>query len=269
MKTSDFARRNWPGRSALAALIGAVIWNPVRSQVNQPAADFHPVDLSMSYSRKSDTFEAGTAWSAVPWGRQSLDGIPFQLGGTMELTGMGAAQDGWVYPGSYNGIRVGQKAGWIHLLHGTGYDEKDGVAIARLTINYENGEKRSLDIRYGVHVRNWWVEKHEKVAAVSDPNSKVAWTGTSRQTDPAGVTLRLFHSSFQNPLPDQPIQSVDFSSLFRRATPVIVAMTVGKAGNARPVPAAAPALAKAGTEELLEEAGLRAETLLHLEDAAS
>src|SRR5437763_6348808 len=46
-------------------------------------------------------------------------------------------------------------------------------------------------------------------------------------------------------------------------------MTVGKAGNARPVPAAAPALAKAGTEELLEEAGLRAETLLHLEDAAS
>src|SRR5439155_5257541 len=263
MKTSDFARRNWPGRSALAALIGAVIWNPVRSQVNQPAADFHPVDLSMSYSRKSDTFEAGTAWTAVPWGRQSLDGIPFQLGGTMELTGMGAAQDGWVYPGSYNGIRVGQKAGWIHLLHGTGYDEKDGVAIARLTLNYENGEKRSLDIRYGVHVRNWWVEKQEKVAAVSDPNSRVAWTGTSRQTDPAGVTLRLFQTSLQNPLPDQLIESVDFSSLFRRATPVIVAMTVGTAGKARPVPASP------SPDLMLDETGLRAESLLRLEDAAS
>src|SRR5438552_1040523 len=269
MKTSDFARRNWPGRSALAALIGAVIWNPVRSQVNQPAADFHPVDLSMSYSRKSDTFEAGTAWSAVPWGRQRLDGIPFRLGGILELTGMGAAGDGWVYPGGYTGIRVARKAEWIHLLHGTGYDEKDGVAIARLTLNYENGEKRSLGIRYGVHVRNWWVEKHEEVAAVADPNSEVAWTGTSRQTDPAGVTLRLFHSSLQNPMPDQLIQSVDFSSLFRRATTVIVAMTVGKAGNARPVSNAAPALAKVETEEPLEEAGFRAETLFHLQDTAS
>src|SRR5437867_5727935 len=267
MKTSDPARETWLCGATFAMLFTSFL--QVGGAENRQTTDFHPVDLSASYSRKSDTFEAGTAWSAVPWGRQTFDGIPFQLGGIMEGTGMGAAQDGWVFAGHYSGIRVGRKAEWIHLLHGTGYDEKDGTAIARVTLNYENGEKRNLNIQYGVHVRNWWVMKSEKVAAVTDPNSRVAWTGTSGQTDPGGVTLRLFQTSLQNPLPDQLIQSMDFSSLFRRATPVIVAMTVGGVGNAKPVAAASPALAKVGTDEALDEAGLRAETLLRLEDAAS
>src|SRR5206468_3058846 len=88
-------------------------------------------------------------------------------------------------------------------------------------------------------------------------------TGTSPQTDPSGVTLRLFQTSLQNPLPDQLIQSVDFSSLFRRATPVIVAMTVGRAGNAKPVAAAS------SQNFTFEETGLRAQSLLRLEDGES
>ena len=228
-----------------------------------PTSDFHTIDLSRHYNRSTNDFAAGTAWSAVPWGSQTFGGIPFELTGILELTGMGAAQDGFVFPGRYEGIKVRRKAEWIHLLHGTGYDESDGTAIARITLNYENGEKRSLDIEYGVHVRNWWVMKSEKVAAVTDPNSQLAWTGTSPQTDPSGVTLRLFQTSLQNPLPDQLIQSVDFSSLFRRATPVIVAMTVGRAGQAKPVAAAS------SQNFAFAEAGLRAESLLRLEDAAS
>jgi len=230
---------------------------------SQAANDFHPLDFSKFYNRRSDGFEAGTAWTAVPWGRQTFDGIPFQLGGILDLTGMGAARDGFVFPGGYSGIPVRRKAEWIHLLHGTGYDESDGRAIARITLHYENGEKRSFSIQYGVHVRNWWVMPTEKVAAVTDPNSRVAWTGTSRQTDPGGVTLRLFQTSLQNPLPDQLIESVDFSSLFRRATHVIVAMTVGTAGKARPVPASP------SPDLTLDETGLRAESLLRIEDAAS
>jgi len=235
MKTHDLARwRELFRLSAAACFIAASF--AVRSADND-TSDFHPLNLSKFYNKTTNAFEPGTSWAAVPWGRQTFAGVPFEMSGTLEVTGMGATQSGQVFAGRYSGIPVGRKAGWIHLLHGTGYADQNGTPIARITLNYESGEKRSFNIRYGVHVRNWWVERSEKVADLSDPNSKVAWTGTSRQTDPSGVTLRLCQTSFQNPLPDDSIKSIDFSSLFSRATPVIVAMTVGEAGNAKPVPA--------------------------------
>src|SRR6266404_718711 len=221
MMTFGFLSKGRRLRFPAIAVFGAALGLSGGAAEIVPASDFHPINLSRHCNRTTNAFAAGTAWAAVPWGRQTFDGIPFELSGILELTGMGAAQDGFVFPGRYEGIQVRRKAEWIHLLHGTGYDESDGTAIARITLNYDNGEKRSLTIQYGVHVRNWWVMTSEKVAALTDPNSKVAWTGTSPQTDPSGVTLRLFQTSLQNPLPDQLIQSVDFSSLFHRATPVI------------------------------------------------
>src|SRR5262245_31141421 len=93
MKISPFTLSHWRSRFALAAAIVALTNLEPRAAETGAASDFHPVDLAKAYSQKSDGFEAGTAWSAVPWGQQSFDGIPFALGGIMELTGMGAARD--------------------------------------------------------------------------------------------------------------------------------------------------------------------------------
>src|SRR5881628_1011086 len=128
MKTSEFVRKGSLAQCCAISVFAATFWLSARAAEVVPTPDFHPVDLSRHFNRNTNAFAAGTAWSAVPWGRQTFDGIPFEMSGILELTGMGAAWDGFVFPGRYEGIQVRRKAQWIHLLHGTGYDESDGTA---------------------------------------------------------------------------------------------------------------------------------------------
>lgn len=198
-----------------------------------PERAFHPVNLEAHVLQRPADFEPGTSWAAVPWGRPVLKGVPFRLDGIIEVTGMGAAHDGQPKPAHTAEIPVGVRASRLHLLHGTGYDAPDGTPIAALILKYADGEKRALPIQYGVHCRNWWVEPSETDGSVSDPASEVGWSGGSAQTDPMRVRLRLFKTIFVNPLPEREIESVKLVSLFSRATPVLVGLTMeqGPAGD--------------------------------------
>ncbi len=210
---------------------------------------FAPIDLSPHYVTKWDTIRPGTSWSAVPKGEQVIDGVPFQLGGLIEVSGMGALQDAKGFPTRVSGVVIGRKAGALHVIHGAGYAVPDSTTIGKLVLHYANGEKRSLPIQYGVHVRNWWVEKNETSSALSDPDSRVAWTGTSAETDRYGVTLRLMHTRFANPLPEETLQTVDVVSALSRATPVILGLTVEAPGTIAAAPRQGAAVAvPAGSE---------------------
>jgi beta-lactamase regulating signal transducer with metallopeptidase domain/Tol biopolymer transport system component/5-hydroxyisourate hydrolase-like protein (transthyretin family) len=207
---------------------------------------FRPLDLAPHYVTRWDTIKPGTSWAAVPKGLQTFDDVPFDLGGLLELSGLGALRDNKQFPTRVEGIAVGGPLAALHLFHGAGYDAPDGTPIARLVLHYADGQSADLPLRYGVHVRNWWVERGEKSGVVSDPATRVAWTGTSPETDAFGGTLRLFHTRLANPRPDQPVVSVDVVSLLTRVTPVIVAMTAEApgAGPGATPPAAAAVEAK-------------------------
>ena len=56
-------------------------------------------------------------------------------------------------------IPVGQRAVRLHLIHGASYDSLEGPPIAELLLHYANGATRKIFIRYGIHVRNWYVER--------------------------------------------------------------------------------------------------------------
>ncbi len=193
---------------------------------------FKPIDLTDYYDKKAGSWPARTSWSAVPWGRQTCDGVPFEWGGILEVTGMDAARVmGEVFPGRCTGIPVGRTAPWIHLVHGVGWREADGVPIARITLHYDNGHSSTLLIRYGVNVRNWWKEPSEQESAPGDPNSKLIWSAPSPEQVGRPITLRLYKTSFANPHPRWVITALDIESLFTHATPVVVAITVGPAGE--------------------------------------
>ncbi len=193
---------------------------------------FKPLDLTDYYDKRAGSWPAGSSWSAVPWGRRTCDGVPFQWGGILEVTGMDAARVmGEVFPGRCTGIPVGRAAPWIHLVHGVGWREADGVPIARLTLHYDNGQTSTFQIRYGVNVRNWWKEPSEQEAALGDSNSRLIWSAPSPERVGRPITLRLYKTSFPNPHPRWVITALDIESLFTHATPVVVALTVGPPGE--------------------------------------
>jgi|GEM_PF-3516640 len=245
-RAADAVRANAPGVAAgeTSAFVGE--------------APFRPLNLTPHYVTRWDAIKPGTSWSAVPQGRQTFGDVPFELGGLLELSGLGALRDDKQFPTRVEGIAVGGRVAALHLLHGAGYDAVEGAPIAKLVLRYADGQTAELPLAYGVHVRNWWVERSEKSAALTDPASHVAWTGTSPETDAFGVTLRLFHTRLPNPRPDLLVASLDVVSLLTRATPVILGVTVEAPGAASAVasPAttagvAAPAVPTAGECRLL------------------
>ena len=190
-------------------------------------ADDSTIDLTDFYGKASgtegDDWFSHPDWKIVPKGLQTFDGIVFDVSGTLLLRSINMPQ----LKEAVRGIPINKRCRYIHLLHGLGYGDKDGVTIAVMEIHYANGEKREMPIILGVHVRNWWKEKGETISTVSDPLSGVAWSGQGTYPPPERASVRLFRSTFENPLPDQPIAHIDFVSRNTGAIPCIVSMSVG------------------------------------------
>ena len=199
---------------------------------NNPEQDSQPIDLSNFYGKvagtEGDDWFTHPDWKVVPKGLQTFDGILFDVSGTLLLRGQNMPQ----LKEAVRNIPFKRKCHYIHLLHGIGYADEDGTPVAIMEVHYGNGEKRQMPIIYGVHVRNWWKEKEEKVSAVSDPGSGVAWSGQGEYPPPDRASVRLFRSTFVNPLINEQIDHIDFVSQNSKAILCIVALS---AGDKKPV----------------------------------
>lgn len=200
----------------------------VQPKAARPKPSSDPIDLSAFYGKvagtEGDSWFTHPDWKTVPKGLQEFDGILFDVSGTLLFRSTNLPQ----LKEKTTGIPIKKKCRYIHLLQGIGYADEDGTTVVVMEIHYANGEKRDVPIVYGVHVRNWWKMESEKVGEVSDPNSGIAWSGPGDGTSPPPpITLRLYRSSFLNPLADQPIDHVDFISKNSKATLCIVSMSIG------------------------------------------
>lgn len=224
--------------------------------IRASVTNFHPVLLDTFYQRQFVDYRPTESWAQVPRGETNFDGVPFLMFGKIDLTGLGRARDGEFQPPRVGEIPVNGRATRVHVMHGASYDSPVGTPIACLLLRYQSGETRRLFIRYGVHVRNWYVEANEVEADLLDPRSLVVWNGNTRP-DGAGKPTRLFKTTFDNPLPAQEIRTIELLSLFARANSVILAITL------EDTPGAAP---PASTEDE-DDSQLRREDFVHALDA--
>jgi hypothetical protein len=243
-----------PGLVVAAAICSLVAAEPVERSTNQ----FRPVDLDRFYQRTFASYKPTDSWAMVPRGVTNLDGVPFRMFGKIDLTGLGRARDGEFQPARIGEIPVGQRAARLHLIHGASYDTPDDTPTACLLLHYKSGEDRKLFIRYGVHVRNWYIERSEQNASLSDPRSLVVWNGNTR-ADGRGTPLRLFKTTFENPRPTEEIRAIELLSLFARANSVILAITLEESSTDNPLAVQSP--------EETDDIDLRREILVRTLDA--
>ena len=187
-------------------------------------ASFYPITLDDFYQRQFVDYRPTDSWAQVPRGEVTFEGVPFLMFGKIDLTGLGRARDGEFQPPGTGEIPVGRHASRVHLIHGASYDSPEDTPIACLRLRYANSEIRRLFIRYGAHVRNWYIERTEVDSSLSDPRSTVIWNGTSRGNG-EGTPTRLFKTTFENPLPGEEVRTAELLSLFARANPVFLAIT--------------------------------------------
>ena len=241
------AHHGWAPRLAAApALLPAAVapLGPCRTVDLRPFANQQLTD-SMLATPHNDLSQL-LASAADPQNPQrTLGGIPFRLD-RLILVGPGETSNGRgvrvpVQP-EVDGIPINQKARRLHFLQGTHWHPRDGLLIGRYVVNYADGTRLSIPIRYGQDVVDWWtVDDGSSVAA----QTRLAWVGSNGAA--GGRPIRLFLKSWENPRPQVLIRSVDMvtgSQSPGREAPALflVGLTVEEAGAAAP---AAPSTASA------------------------
>jgi hypothetical protein len=192
------------------------------------AEDFFTVDIKASANRSAKDEEPfdGRGWvdqgpgldlRALPRGKQTLCGIPFELlgadsdrdGSCVMLEGPGRLDPS--LPSEVKGIRVGRRAASLVFLHAlTGQMEPTVTAPAFLyRVRYEDGTQVDFPVRYRIEVMEWLDQ------SARGPNdlctswflygARPAWLGTTA----CGARAILYAAEWINPHPEREIQSLD------------------------------------------------------------
>ncbi len=161
--------------------------------------------------------------ASFPSGTHEVAGIPFEVGGVVQLSGNGQSPAASGFPEAVANIPIGKAFSKLHLLHACAGKDEAGVKVSAIVLHYADGQRRELPVNYGESVRDWWFWEF---APVSDPNTVMAWTGNNLNIRSQNGALRLYRTTWANPLPKTPVVSVDYVSGQSKAAPFMLGLTV-------------------------------------------
>lgn len=152
----------------------------------------------------------------VPRGRHVLAGVEFDLRGLVQLAGRYSADRFPAFPQRVEAIPVHQRCRRLHFLHAADWTETEGMEIGRYILYRGDGSREELPIVYGRDVLAWNLEKFALKRSLV-----IAWEGRNGQQS----EVRLFKTTWENPQPQVPIETITFVSSSAQAAPFLVAIT--------------------------------------------
>lgn len=155
--------------------------------------------------------------SELPPGTNIYAGVPFNVQGTVQLTGRNMNRP---LPDEVNDIRIDQTCAKLHLFHGASWCDQANAstAIAKLVLHYADKSTREIPIVANKHLLDWWFPLWRSGLPPMyfdlAPGTERAWTGSNpyvRKISP-NCDLILFKSTFDNPQPGVKLSSMDYVS---------------------------------------------------------
>ncbi len=208
--------RLWPSAAAvLGVLIAAVVVLPVgvgahRSALVAAEIGAHPRALVLGTAANRDS--SGQPFEELPAGEQQFGGVYWVIKGVTPV------------PASSSILAsVGIAFHRIHLLHALDGTAGQGATVGHVRFHYRDGSTAELAIRYGEHLQDC---RFAAFSPVRDPGSAMAWTGGNPETRAAGLALRLYRTTFVNPRPAMPVESVEYSARATGPAPLLAAVTI-------------------------------------------
>ena len=154
----------------------------------------------------------------LPPGLLQLGDVVFDVRGLIQLSGTDLRRAGGRYPEQINGIRIGQHCRQLHFLQATGWHSPDGARIGTYIIHYAGEQEQVIPIVYGEDVRDW---NGSNDSSTELARAMVVWSAINN----AGLHVRLFKTTWVNPMPEKEITSMDYISTMSNAAPFLVAVT--------------------------------------------
>jgi hypothetical protein len=207
-----------------------------RIPARDASATLNQIDLAAHYNVLLDEHwfgPPGNDLASLPRGLQTFADITFDLRGVIQLASSGVPMvPGIEFSRGAHGLNVGFRCEQLHFLHGTISGAGEAQEIGRYVVHYSDGARRMVPIRYGMEVRDYWgwTGPGQETA-----NAVVAWRGENAATRERGFTLRLYRTTWRNPLPHVPIASLDFVASGSSSAPFLLAVTADPHAASQPV----------------------------------
>jgi hypothetical protein len=198
--------------------------NPILPR--SPEANPDLVDLSDYYnaSLDDDWFQhPGHDFQDLPKGVRVLGGVAFDVRGLIQLAASKSLEvTGVVFPEAVQGIAVNRTGRRLHFLQACFWSTDKGTQLGEYIIHYADGQTKTAPILYGQNIMDWWVRPEDKPPAEAEE----VWRGQNPSTRSYGFMTHLIKYTWDNPLPEVEITTIDFVSDLIEAGPFLVAITV-------------------------------------------
>ncbi len=189
----------------------------LRAVVNRAFTDQTPGDGKGGWTDQGEN-----SLQNVPWGVQTLAGIPFDLirpdmnEGRAMLT-LASPQEP-EQPRTAT-IPVDDRIGRLFVAHATAWT-RPGAIAATYVVRYADGSHQEVPIVCGTAIDEWWLPP--RPPAAGSPYL-LAWRNREQ---------RGFYAwSWANPHPDRPVTAIEVRSSMAGPIPLIVAMTIERPGQ--------------------------------------
>jgi WD40 repeat protein/serine/threonine protein kinase len=208
----------------------SVFASALRLPPRLPATPASCLDLTSSYNASltnsilmpPELDLAGNDLSGLPAGLLTLAGVEFDVRGMIQTDRKSEPEA--CLPLAVRGIGVGLKCRRLHFLHTAGWDVDDGTLVGRYILRYEGGAMRELPVVMGEDILEFWYPQW--VPREDAGKVVVAWCGTNLHSRLENTSIWLHRRTWENPLPDLVVESVDIVSTASGVSPVVLAITV-------------------------------------------
>lgn len=169
--------------------------------------------------------------ASLPLGIQTLGEVEFDVRGVVQLSGGWLKRKGRKFPEAVKGIKLGVACERLHFLHAAGYvpGVTNGTEIARYIVYFANGREEKIPIIFGRDVLRHWVG----TVPTNSGAPVLAWQGKVGPTNApaAGLSPSLYRTTWTNPWPSVPIETLDFISVMTEVDAFLVAVTAEQASK--------------------------------------
>jgi hypothetical protein len=146
----------------------------------------------------------------VPPGISDYNGVKFDVRGIIQLASRISFEKSHIrYPEKITGIAVNTSAQKLCFLHSSAWESAKGTKVAEIVVHYANNQSRSIQIKSREEVEDWWFHTENSIFPA---NAELAWEGSNDRIKNIGFVLKLYHFTWENPLPEIEITSIDLIS---------------------------------------------------------
>jgi hypothetical protein len=192
----------------------------LQTQLN--LADYYNALLTLAWLPKTDQNHSRLDLGDVPQKLQPLAGVTFDVRGVIQLTGRRLREAGALFPEVVQDIPVGLKCHRLHFLHGASGGAPEATPIGFYRLSYADGRTQDLQLIYGKNVRDWCAGSTPQGL---DEHTAIAWSSAQGADT---CSRALFRTTWEHPLPEVEIKTIDFASNLTASAPFLVAITAEK-----------------------------------------